>query len=128
MPSNVGRERPPRDGVVRVTLHVALARNSKKLVLANKPLGSWSSMSTVCAPLNTTFRIAPGCRQRRGALKDRRTWTGGFDDEVRELLRKLRRKVWSCLPPILAVAVLSQSVQGRFPCPDGGGQGAYEKV
>jgi hypothetical protein len=47
---------------------------------------------------------------RRGAIN---LQIGGeFHDQVGEPLRKLWRKVWSCLPPPLGPALLSQSLQG----------------
>ena len=53
---------------------------------------------------------------------------GEFHDQFGEPLRKLWGKVWSCLPSPLGPALLSQSLQGRFPCENSEGSCAHEKV
>jgi len=68
------------------------------------------------------IRSRHGPRVRPGTAERER------HDQVEKPLHKLRGKVGSCVPPTLAPAFLPQSMQGRFPCKNGEGLCAPEKV
>jgi hypothetical protein len=53
---------------------------------------------------------------------------GERHDQIGESLFKLWWKVRSCLPPLLWLALLSQSLQGQLPCENGEGLCVHEKV
>jgi hypothetical protein len=76
----------------------------------------------------TKFDRHSSRRRPTGAVQSTSRSEGERHEQVGEPLCQLRGKTWSCLPPPLGPALLSQSLQEELPCENGEGACAHAEV